>query len=555
MNFSINARRIASRCRELAGITLFRDINLAAILLFLALLLPFVLRYHREPDPSFYQEWLAVFLSLAATILVAARHRGERFDLPFAACIPLALVPVTLVHLVAGNYMIVRGPLLYLTFVASAVLMMMLGRKLRMCSEGVSLADVMAAALVAGALASAVASWHWRFGTGVFATVTAGTAEGWLGQRNHNGLHIWLGILGICHFYLNRKLAWILFALGLGILVEHALQTGSRSVYLYAACGLALGMRAALKSPQRGGRRRMVLIGLLPVILLGVIQLALLHSARAPGEAALAIQRSEPAAVAKDPRPGLWLTASWIALEHPWIGAGPGSYVRESWILADRMPDDVPVTVPSTHAHNLFFQIAAELGIATAFALFGLICAWLVFALRQAYWEKTWLHVAIPIVILTHNQVEFSLWYLFFLVPAALSMGAAMEQTVGKGLPATAVLVVTLLGLGLAAKLNQDYQALEQVVTQSRADRADVEMLLAAADHPIFGPWASTEIARQPASAGIPRQQLDLHAMRALYAIPLAKAAVVRHAEMLEQSGKSSEAAAERRITRRVFAR
>ena len=117
------------------------------------------------------------------------------------------------------------------------------------------------------------------------------------------------------------------------------------------------------------------------------------------------------------------------------------------------------------------------------------------------------------------------------------------------------MLVVTLLGLGLAAKLNQDYQALEQVVTQSRADRADVEMLLAAADHPIFGPWASTEIARQPASAGIPRQQLDLHAMRALYAIPLAKAAVVRHAEMLEQSGKSSEAAAERRITRRVFAR
>ncbi|MDZ4253732.1 MAG: Wzy polymerase domain-containing protein [Sulfuritalea sp.] len=556
MGLSISARLAATR-RKLSGASLVGDGRLAALLLFCALFLPFILRHHRYPMPAFYQEWLAIFFALAASILVAAKFRSERFELPLAALIPLALLPSVLTHLAVGDKLIAHGPLLYLISIGSAALLMTIGRKLGSIREAVSLADVMAAAFVTGALASCVASWHWRYQTGVFGSVSWGLEGGWIAQRNQNALHLWLGVLGISHLVLSRKVSWFHFVFGLGILVEAAMQTQSRSVYLYAACGLMLGIWAAAKSAAPDARRSLLLIGISPVMFLVAIQgMRLIPDRQSGGDSRLstgAIQRYAPATVAQDPRLGLWLAAAQITQARPWIGTGPGSYVRESWVLADRLPSTAPTTVPATHAHNLFLQIGAELGAPTALALAGLMGAWLMFALRQTDWQRKWLHVAMPLAILTHNQVEFSLWYLYFLVPTALAMGAATNRSVGKGVPAAAVMIVAVLGLGLAARLDHDYQVLEQAVAQSRSGRANAGQLMAAADHPIFGAWASTEIARQPASAGIVPQQQDWHARRALFAIPLAKAAVVRHAEILERSGKSAEAATERRVARRVF--
>lgn len=549
--------RLAATWRALSAAAPLRDIRLVALVLFCALLLPFLLRYHRYPIPSFYQEWLAIFFALAGSTLVAAKYRGEPFGLPFSVWIPLALLPSVAVHVAVGNPLIVHGPPLYLIWIGCAILLMTVGQKLGTARDAISLADAMAAAFVAGALISSVASWHWRFQTGVFVSLNWGPEGGWIAQRNQNALHLWLGVLGLSHFFLNRKLSWWAFLLCLGILTAASSHTDSRSVYLYAAGGCLLGIWAAVRSRSQEVRKRLLLIGICPVIFLVAIQGARLIPDHESGRAALvstaAVDRYSPAAVMQDPRLGLWLTASRITMASPWFGSGPGSYIRESWILADRLPSAAPTTVPATHAHNLFFQIGAELGAPTAIALAGLISAWLMLALRQTDWRGRWLHVAIPLGILTHNQVEYSLWYLYFLVPAALSMGAATNRSVFNGIPAAAVMMVAVLGLGLAARLDHDYQALEQVVIRSRSDQADVGRLLAAADHPIFGPWASTEIARQPASAGIAPQQQDLHAMRALYAIPLAKAAVSRHADILERSGKSTEAAAERRVARRVF--
>lgn len=548
--------RLAVMWRALAAAPLLTP-RLTAAVLFCALLLPFLLGYHRFPIPSFYQEWLAMLFALAGSVLVAVTHRGERFELPFAASIPLVLLPSVMVHLVAGNDLIAHGPLLYLIYIGSAVLLMIVGHKLGAASQAVSLADLMAAAFVTGALLISVANWHWRFKTGVVDLLPWERQGGWLGQSNHNGLYLWLGVLGLSHFALNRKVSWLHFSLGLGILVDAAAQTQSRSVYLYAACGLGLAIWAAVKSRTRDARRRLVLIGLLPVIFLVAVQGTLLLVTRTPSAEVQAnpgpIHRYAPATVARDPRFGVWLTASRLALAHPWLGAGPASYVRESWVLADQLPVEAPITVPTTHTHNLFLQIAAELGTPSALALAALIGTWLLLALRQSDWHQTWLHVALPIALLTHNQLEFSLWYLYFLVPTALSMGGATRLTVGKSVPASIVLVAAVLGLGLAVRLDRDYQELEQAIRQSKSGQQDDQLLLASAAHPVFGLWASKEIARRAESVGLAPQQQDWHERRALYALPLAKILVLKHADKLEKSGKPDAAAAERRITRRVF--
>ncbi|MDO8789360.1 MAG: Wzy polymerase domain-containing protein [Sulfuritalea sp.] len=551
MDLPITARRMAAACRQLADATPCRNLNLATLVLFCALLLPFTLTYHRYPIPSFYQEWLAIFLALAAAILVASKNLGARFDLPFAAWIPLALLPSVLLHLAVGNDLIVHGPPLYLISIGSAVLLMIVGRKLGSPKEAIPLADVMAAALVTGALLSCVASWHWRFQTGVFDPLPWSPRGGWFGQRNQNALHIWLGVIGISHFVLNRKLSWFYFLVCIEMLTETAIYTQSRSVYLYAGCGLVLGVWAAARSSSRDTQRRLLLISFLPVIFLGAIQGARLLLDRDLGGDSDAIQRYAPATVSQDARLGLWLTASQITRANPWVGSGPGSFIRESWVLSDSLPSTVPMTVPATHAHNLFLQIGAELGAPTALAMAGLMLAWLVCALRQTDWERHWLHVAIPLAILTHNQVEFSLWYLFFLVPTALAMGAASPRTGGTVVPALAVLVVAVLGFGLAARLSQDYQVLEGVTEKSPAEHETLPSLLAAAKHPIFGAWASTSIATQAWPSGLTLQIKNWHAARSLYVVPLNKNVLRTHIDSLESAGNHSAAATDRRVSQR----
>lgn len=552
MNSPIGASRLAAILRQTAGLTLFRDVSVASLLLFLALLLPFVLSYHRNPIPSFFQEWLAIFLALAATILIAARYRSERFEWPVSVWIPLALVPGVMVHAFSGNPLIIHGPPLHLTYLGSAVLLMVIGRRLQSVRETVSLADVMAAAFVTGALASSVASWHWRYKTGVFDSLPWEISGGWIAQRNQNALHIWLGVLGIGHFALGRKLSWGIFFAGIAILVEAAMHTQSRSAYLYAGFGLVLTVCAAAKSPSRDVRRRLLLIGICPVIFLGAIQgMRLLAGSMVQPSGA--IERYAPTTLSQDPRVGLWLSAARIVQSHPWIGAGPGSYIRESWVISDSLPDWAPTTIPTTHAHNLFLQIAAELGTPTALALAALIAAWLFLALRQDDWQSNWLHVAIPVAILTHNQVEFSLWYLYFLVPVALSMGAATQRVVGQHAPAIVILIVALLGLVFTVRLGQDYRTVVESVAKAHADQREIGLLLDAAAHPVFGAWASTEIAGDSWPTDITSQVQDEHSRRALFVSPLKKTALLWYVETLKNEGKSAEAGTELRAIRRVF--
>lgn len=561
MDLSFHVWRPRTSWRALAASLPCRDLNLATLLIFCALLFPFVLSYHPYPIPSFYQEWLAIFLSLAAAILVTAKYRSERFELPFATWIPLALLPSVLIHLVAGNELIVHGPPLHLISMGSAALLMILGRKLCAERDAIPLADIMAGAFVTGALAASVASWHWRFQTGLLDPLPWAPANGWLGQRNQHALHIWLGILGISHFVLNRKLSWFHYLVCLEILAETAIYTESRSVYLYAAASLALGVWAAAKSSLPDTRKRLLLIAICPVIFLAAIHGTRLLRDHDWGLDTVAnsqsntgaIDRYAPATLARDDRLGIWLAAARLIQANPWIGSGPGSFIRESWLLSDSLPSTVPMALPASHAHNVFLQISAELGAPTALGFAGLIAAWLVFALRQRNWREKWLHVAIPLAILTHNQVEFSLWYLYFLVPAALSMGAASRMQPERSIPALTVLVVAMFGFGLAAQFSQSYLILETLFRQSTSRQEEATAPLAAAKHPVFGAWASARIAGR-SWHGISKQAQYQHAARALYVAPLDKATVDTYIESLDSAGKPAAAAREQRVSQRAFA-
>lgn len=516
-------------------------------LLIAAMALPFLIPYHRYPIPSFYQEWAAGVLALLASLLVAVACRRQSFVFPAAAWIPLVLLPSVLIHLAIGQYVVFQPYLLYLMWISLALLLMLVGNKLANLPLPASFADLVAGGLLLGSLVAAV--------IGLYLRMQGGSAYAWvvnigiIGQHNHNGLYLWLGIIGASQLYLRQTYSRIALLVGVGILVEAAIASESRSIYLYAIGGLALGVWAAYRAPDKQSRLRLLTVGLAPIALLLIFIGWRWWLTSDVG----ALSRYSAANVSQDGRIGHWLSAWRIMIEHPLLGAGPGTFIRESWLISDTLPPGTPNVLPATHAHNLFFQLAAEIGSPTALAAHALLAYWLISALRANHLAQHWIFVAVPLTVLTHNQVEYSLWYIFFLVPTALCMGAAGTEHNAGSFRGPSIVFIAAVGLALSLSTGMDYRKLERVLRLPMNEVVNAEELVSETTHPLFGSYAISKLAAMLEISEAHIQIQSTYLQRALYTVPLSPVVPHRYAAVLAKFGRHSEADQEKRIAKRQF--
>lgn len=514
-------------------------------LLIAAMALPFLIPYHRYPIPTFYQEWAAGVLALLASLLVAVACRRQSFAFPAAAWIPLALLPSVLIHLAIGRYVVFHPYLLYLMWIALALLLMLVGNKLAGLPLPASFADLVAGGLLLGSLVAAVIGFYLR--------MQGGSAYAWvvdigiIGQRNHNGLYLWLGIIGASQLYLRQASSRIALLVGIGILVEAAVATGSRSIYLYAIGGLALALWAAYRAPDRQLRLRLITVGLAPIALLLVLIGWRWWQTVDVG----ALSRYSAVTVSQDGRIGHWLSAWRIMIEHPLLGAGPGTFIRESWLMSDTLPPGTPNVLPTTHAHNLFFQFAAEIGAPTALAVYALLAYWLISALRENRLAQHWIFVAMPLAVLAHNQVEFSLWYVFFLVPTALCMGAASTGHSAGSFRGASIVFIAAVGLALSLDTAVDYRKLGRILQPTSNTPVSAATLITETAHPLFGAYASSVLASYLPVSDENVQFQFKHLQRAFYVAPLPATVPHRYAAVLGILGRQREAEREKLIAER----
>lgn len=509
------------------------------------LALPFWIPYQRYPIQSFYQEWAASTLALIASLLIAIQCRKQQFGFPASAWIPLALLPSVLIHLLIGPHVVLHPYLFHLIWISLALLLMMIGRKLTNLRLQAPLADLLGGGLMVGGLASSVFEVYVRIQGGT--NNAWATAGGILGQANHNGLYLWMGVVGASRLYLRSRGSRLLLLVGIAILVEAAVNGGSRSIYLYAAGGLMLSIWAAYRAPDKHSRWPLLVVGIFPILLL--LSVSGLRSWLTSGPATLA--RYSATTVAQDGRIGLWTSAWRIMGDHPLLGAGPGTFMRESWLISAALPPDMPNSLPSTHAHNLFLQLGAELGAPTAIAVYVLIAYWLIASLREKHLSQNWIFVALPLAVLTHNQVEYSLWYLSFLVPTALCMGAASNAPVSSRFGGSSILISATAAIILSLSAGADYRKLEEILYPRPKESANALALIAETSHPLFGAYASSELAAYlPPSDRFIQFQFK-HLQRALYVAPLPTVVPHRYAAVLEKLGRSREAEIEKLIADR----
>jgi len=131
----------------------------------------------------------------------------------------------------------------------------------------------------------------------------------------------------------------------------------------------------------------------------------------------------------------IWRDTLALVARHPWLGVGFGEF-NFAWTLTP-----FPLRHPQffDHTHNLPLQLAVELGLPLALLILGLLlwALWQAFdrTRRVAGAEGTALRACFVMVLLMalHSQLEYPLWYAYFLLPTAfawgLCLGAGSSQT------------------------------------------------------------------------------------------------------------------------------
>jgi O-antigen ligase len=513
---ALAGRRFVSNPRFGVNIDLPRHPTIKVSLGLLALMVsgPFLLPFHTEPIPSFWNEWWAGALGLAAAVagLFAAR---DRLRLSPLLLVPALLLAALLLQFALGRLVFPQLGLLYAVYLLWAGLLLVLGRYLADALGLARLADVLAAAIVLGALLGAIAALMQWLGVadrvpGIF-SIHDGAVYGNLGQRNHHAHYSWLGMASALYLHgrgrLSRVQLWFLLLL----IGSGSVLGGSRSVFFYALVLLAATALGRQRDPHGPAAKLMVDASLLLPVLAALNFLGVWASPRIPEFWAwLGITISGGGSVTSGVRlftevsgPSVRLSvmrAAWSAFaEHPWLGQGAGNYPWASFVASVGQTDDAPFMV-AEHAHNLVIQLLAEFGAPVAVAVILLLVFWAKLFFRRLWrLEHAWCAAVLGIGAV-HSLLEYPLWYSYFLGPTALLLGATDNGktiTLAGRRVAIYLALVALAGTLILGNLRADYAKIEAATylplaadpDRERAWRITMDRLLKLHRESLLSPW------------------------------------------------------------------
>ena len=234
-----------------------------------------------------------------------------------------------------------------------------------------------------------------------------------------------------------RRRLMLVLALTLGALLAALAGSASRT----GAISLGLLLLWAVLDRRLPGPIRL-LLGLVP-LLYAALAAGLSAWARARHAGFVAADRFQFEGDISSSRFAIWRNALAMLAEHPWTGVGWGRF-NLAWTFSP-FPDRP--TAFFDHTHNLPLQLAVEIGLpATALLLVALLArVWQ----RRAAWRGAGDDPRHPgraalimlAVLALHSQLEYPLWYAYFLLPAAwalgLWLGAGAAVAPGQSVPAS----------------------------------------------------------------------------------------------------------------------
>jgi O-antigen ligase len=408
-------------------------VGLVAALSF-AVLLPTLLAHNLPPSPTALNQaaaiggWAAALLLLTHQQLVGTswRYAFERSKLPL-----LALGLIALAAFVSFTFGQLPAGLALSSATLAAIAALVLAASAAITPTSILWASFFAAWLVAGMAGVAIGILQVFApdlvdGTWIARTSIAGRAVGNLRQPNHLAtLLLWsaVAVVPLLKMSASGRAAktslCMLFAAMLFGVVLSGSRTGLLGVAVLVAWGL---MDRRLSRSSRALLIASPLLCLASWIALGWLSLSLNTGA---------LGTSTRLGESQDYSSGrwsIWRDTLVLIAQNPWFGVGFGEF-NLAWTLtpsADRNPQFFD------HTHNLPLHLAVELGIPLALLVLGLL-AW---GLWQAFARSRHIdgsegvarRAALMMVLLMalHSQLEYPLWYAYFLLPTAFAWGLCL---------------------------------------------------------------------------------------------------------------------------------
>jgi len=385
---------------------------------------PSLLAFNEPPSPTFFNQAAALVL-WGALVAVFVRHRrGASWQ--HGASLQAALALVALAAAAANVWAGLPNGLALsaVGLVAATMVVAASGVAARQSARGDDAVTAFFTAwIVAGALSAAigVVQVFWPGlpdGNLVARSGLEGRAVGNLRQPNHlSSLLLWSAVAVVPLLQagrLRRAVATGLFALMILGLVLSGSRTGMVGVLVLTLWGLL---------DRRLGREARALLMSSPLWfgLFWILMALWARETQSTFGAAAHVLGAE----LSSSRFAIWSNTMTLIAQHPWAGVGFGEF-NFAWSLTP-FPNR-PVAF-FDHTHNLPLQLAVELGVPLATLVLGLL-GW---ALWQA-WRRSSapegaagvaLRSAFVMVLMMalHSQLEYPLWYSYFLLPTAWAWG------------------------------------------------------------------------------------------------------------------------------------
>lgn len=392
---------------------------------------PALLTLNVPPSSTFLNQAAAVIGWGAFLTSLASSQRYPR--IPFCSALGVLLVCLGAVGLAAlVSQRVGALPVSVSTSasctVAAAMLSVMVGAGAAQGRDGLAAFRALCVGLiVAGVLSAAIGAVQvftpqLTDGALISPSSSEGRASGNLRQPNHlSSLLLWSSVAVVWLMEAGRlRRVWgVVLLLGFVLVVVLAAsRTGMLGVALLALWGL-LDRRLS-----RSTRSILPLMAVAYVVFFaGLTWWAHTSGQVFGGEARLLESADSP-----NSRRYIWANALSLIASHPWWGVGFGEF-NFAWSLT---PFPNRPTAFFDHTHNLPLQLAVELGVPLAtIVMAGLVWAlWRAFVVshRAPMPQALMLRAAfmMTLTIALHSLLEYPLWYAYFLMPAAFTLGLCL---------------------------------------------------------------------------------------------------------------------------------
>ena len=490
---------------------------ISLVLVGLLSVLPFLQPNHVAPLQTFYEEWLALALGVAACLGFLSRRFWSRIQVPYVALYCLALIVVVVLQGIIIPYPYIAQILLPGIYLVWAVLLMVLAAWLRTVFGIERVAIVFAWFVFCGALLHSFAGLIQYLGIGgwlgEFVVYKVGAAVyGNVAQGNLFAAHLTLGAAALMFLFSREKLSTTLSIALITFFAFIVTLSGSRAVALYAIGLVGLSAVGYFKTRDRAHRRLLSMSSyLLIAFVCSQFLLIWLNPWLAEQLADITLNSDlsdYSSALNKLPATssGLELRTSeakkaWTMFtQSPVLGVGVGNYAWDSYDLQS-LPEFRSVLKLQlfSHSHNIFTQLLSETGILGLGIFIFLIAGWVRQFRHTPPSSHAWFIVSALLVLFLHSNLEYPLWYSFFLGIAAFLLALGDTRTIQFAFSphlgrTTLVMALMLIGSTLITTLIS-FRQISELPSPHINMQEQVNMLLAHGRNPILNPYADIVLA------------------------------------------------------------